>query len=348
MPSPPNTKANSKNRSIAVIGARSIAVIGGGAWGGALASSLATVGHKVAVLVRAEATADSLLKGQLPRLNNAPITPPTLATTDSRTALTGAEIVLIAVPVAASEAALDVITQHAPKNAIIGFTAKGLYGGDAGKEWLLLPELAARHAKQKPVMLCGPSFAVEVVAGKPCCLVSASTDANAAASIAELFAPTAIRVYVSNDALGVAVAASVKNVIAIAAGMLDALQLGSNSRAALITRGLAEATRLALALGGRMETMFGLAGAGDLILTATDTKSRNYSYGFALGRGETPAAVLAEGALTAAGLIQRAKQARVELPIIAAVDRVVNQQSSIADEIKALLARPAESEWKGG
>ena len=127
--------------------------------------------------------------------------------------------------------------------------------------------------------------------------------------------------------------------------MVDALSLGSNARAALITRGLAEATRLALVLGGRMETLFGLAGAGDLILTATDNTSRNYAYGFALAAGKPPPSALAEGMHSAARLVKRAGQGGVELPIIEAVNRVVNGTGNIQSEIAQLLARPADSEW---
>lgn len=324
-----------------------IAVIGGGAWGGALASTLAKRGHRVSILVRDDGLATALMQGRLPRLNNAPITPPAQATTDAESVLADAEIVLMVVPVAASAYALTAIKQHAMESAIVGMAAKGLYSkADGGDEALLQPELAKRHITQSPVMLCGPSFAIEVVAGKLCCLVAAATDTKAATSMASVFAGTPIRVYVSDDPIGVAVASSVKNVIAIAAGMLDALELGSNARAALITRGLAEATRLALALGGRKETLFGLAGAGDLLLTATDKKSRNYAYGLALAQGKPPAELLAEGVHTASRLLGRANKHGVELPIIAAVDRVVNQGSSIADEIKALLARPVDYEWK--
>ena len=325
----------------------SIAVIGGGAWGGALASILATRRHAVSVLVRDQSLAETLLAGRLPAVNNASITPPKLATTDPRIALADAEIILMVVPVAASEEALMAIKTHAKPNAIIGMAAKGLFGGASDTSGgMLLPELAHQHISHHCVMLCGPSFAVEVVAGKPCCLVAASTHADSAIALAGLFSGTPIRVYVSDDPIGVAVASSVKNVIAIAAGMLDALALGSNARAALITRGLAEATRLALALGGQRETLFGLAGAGDLLLTATDHKSRNYAYGFALAQGKPPAKLLAEGVHTASRLIARASAVGVELPIIAAVDRVVNQNASIADEIKALLARPADHEWR--
>lgn len=347
-----NDTNNTKNTSDT-----SIAVIGGGAWGGALASTLAQRGHRVSILVRDDGLARALMQGRLPRLNNVAITPPTQASTNAEAVLADAAIILMVVPVAASTYALNAIKQHAMESAIVGMAAKGLYSENSKNskandtdtpqpEALLQPELAGLHITQPPVMLCGPSFAIEVVAGKPCCLVAAASDTKAATSMANIFAGTPIRVYVSDDPIGVAVASSVKNVIAIAAGMLDALALGSNARAALITRGLAEATRLALALGGRRETLFGLAGAGDLLLTATDKKSRNYAYGLALAQGKPPAELLAEGVHTASRLVERANQAGVELPIIAAVDRVVNQGSSIADEIKALLARPADYEWK--
>jgi len=318
-----------------------LTVIGGGSWGSALASVLAGQGHDVTFLVRREAMADALMKGISPRLNDLPIAAPRLATTHPEEALAEAEAVLVVVPVAATIAALRLITEYAPSDAVVALTAKGL---DA-ETGALQTELADQHLGREIVMLCGPSFADETAAGKPCCLVAASTHDEKAQAIASLFHASTIRVYTSRDPIGVAVASSSKNVIAIAAGITAALGLGDNARAALIVRGLAESTRLALALGGQQETLFGLAGVGDMILTCTDTHSRNYSYGVALGLGQAPGMALAEGARTAASVARRAEKMGVETPIISAINRVVNDGADIKTEIQALLARPVDQEW---
>ena len=318
-----------------------VAIIGGGAWGSALASQLARQAHEVSVLVRRQELADALAAGQAPLMGGQAITPPQLASTDAGAVLTGAEAVLVVVPVAATAEALALIKKHVPKTAPVALTAKGLDAASGA----LQPELALKHLGRGGVMLCGPSFADEVASEKPCCLVAAAERADDAAAIAALFHSTTIRVYTSDDPIGVAVGASVKNTIAIAAGIIGALGLGANARAALITRGLAEATRLALAVGGKRETLFGLAGVGDMLLSCTDAHSRNYAYGAALGRGAPPPSALAEGARTAASLAKRAAILGVDAPIIAAVARVVDANADIESEIEGLLARPVDQEW---
>lgn len=318
------------------------AVIGGGAWGSALASILSSQGHEVNILVKRSDMAKSLMAGQSPRLKNQPITPPHMATTDAAAALAGVYVILVVVPVAATAEALALIQKYAPNDAAVALTAKGLEAGTGD----LQPELAKKHLNRDIVMLCGPSFADEVAAGKPCCLVAASHEPSIAQRIAQLFSTSSVRVYTSTDPIAVAVASSVKNVIAIAAGITAALNLGDNARAALITRGLAETSRLALALGGRQETLFGLAGAGDMFLTCTDSHSRNYAFGVALGSGKPPSSDLAEGAKTVASLVARASSLGVETPITAAIDKVVNHHADITSEIKTLLSRPVDQEWR--
>ena len=318
-----------------------VAIIGGGAWGSALASQLARHAHEVSVLVRRQELADALMGGRAPLLDGLAITPPQLASTDAGAVLAGAEAVLVVVPVAATLAALSLIIKHAPAHVPVALTAKGLDAASGA----LQPELALEYLGRGGVMLCGPSFADAVALQKPCCLVAAAERADDATAIAALFHATTIRVYTSADPIGVAVGGSVKNTIAIAAGIVGALGLGANARAALITRGLAEATRLALAVGGKRETLFGLAGIGDMLLSCTDSHSRNYAYGEALGRGAPPPSALAEGARTAASLAKRAEILGVEAPIIAAVARVVNAGADIESEIKNLLARPVDQEW---
>jgi glycerol-3-phosphate dehydrogenase (NAD(P)+) len=154
-----------------------------------------------------------------------------------------------------------------------------------------------------------------------------------------------MRVYNSDDPIAVAVGGAVKNVIAIASGIITGLDLGDNARAGLMTRGLAEATRLAVAMGGKRETLFGLAGLGDMVLTCSGPHSRNFAFGLALGQGVQPSYKLAEGRHSCAVIARRAEKEGVDMPITIAVDRVVSGRGDISTEIKALMERPVDSEW---
>lgn len=198
--------------------------------------------------------------------------------------------------------------------------------------------------------LSGPSFALEVAQGLPCALTLASSDAAFAARAAAMLHGGRMRVYRSDDVIGVEIGGAVKNVLAIAVGICDGLGLGQNARAALITRGLAELARLGVALGGRAETVMGLTGAGDLILTATGDLSRNRRVGLALARGEPLAAIVAalghvaEGVHSAHATLARARDCGVEMPITAAVDAVLQGRLAPAQAVELLLARDPKSE----
>jgi len=313
-------------------------VLGGGAWGSALASVLATQNHEVAMLVRRQEMADRLEQGWSPVLEM-PMARPVLASTNSEKVLKDAEAVLVVLPVAATAMAADLLTHLAP-DMPVAWAAKGLLQGENA----LIPEYVSRLLAQPAVMLSGPSFADEVAAGKPAALVAASADAGAALHISSLFQHSTIRVYTSDDPVGVAVGGAVKNVIAIAAGIITGLGLGDNARAAVITRGLAEAARFALKLGGRRETLFGLAGLGDMTLTCSGPHSRNFAYGLALGEKRELPGKLAEGARSADVIARRAAAEGVEMPITAAVANVL-AGADIQREITRLMARPVDSEW---
>ena len=321
--------------------AQPIAVLGGGAWGSALASALVTAGHDVRIWVRRQDMATALMQGRSPVLEMA-IRPPRLATTVLEEAVSGVAAVLNVLPVSTTPEAITMLAPLIdPKTPVI-WAAKGLVSGaDA-----LIPEVAAEHWDNPSVMLSGPSFADEVVAGKPAAIVAAATDHDQALAIAGLFAGSMIRVYASPDPVGVAVGGAVKNVIAIASGMISGLGLGDNARAALLTRGLAETTRFAVALGGRPETLFGLAGVGDMTLSCASPHSRNFALGMALGQGKAPSGKLAEGRYSAAVIARRASHLGVDMPITAAVARVLEDGASITTEIERLLSRPVESEWR--
>ncbi|MCE2517873.1 MAG: NAD(P)H-dependent glycerol-3-phosphate dehydrogenase [Alphaproteobacteria bacterium] len=320
---------------------RRVAVIGGGAWGSALASALAQNGHDVRILTRRDDLATALEHGTSPALDGLAITAPSRASTDPAVVLDAVDAVVMVVPVSATASSLAQLRPYLPEGAPVAFAAKGLEPQDN----TLICDYAAGAITNPVVMLSGPSFADEVAMGKPAGLVSASRHDHAARLIAGLFTGSNIRVYTSDDPSGVAVGGAVKNVIAIASGITAGLKLGDNARAALLTRGLAEAARLALALGGRQETLFGLAGLGDMTLTCSGPHSRNFAYGLALGEGRVPDGKLAEGRHSCAVIARRAALAGVEMPITEAVARVVAGDGDIMEEITQLMARPADSEW---
>ena len=321
---------------------KKIAVIGGGAWGSAIATALVETGQDVGVLTRRADLAESLLAGVSPALDNMKITPPSRAGVDPKAIVSGADAVIMVVPVRATEASLNAMKPFLDSSCPIAFAAKGFVPGVDD----LLPHVAQNLIDNPLVMFSGPSFADEVAKGLPAALVAASDDSAAANHIAGLFSNSVMRVYTSDDPIGIAVGGAVKNVIAIASGITAGLGLGDNARAALMTRGLAEATRLAVAMGGQAETLFGLAGLGDMALTCSGPHSRNFAYGLALGQGQAPSGQLAEGQYSSSVIARRAKAENVDMPITMAVDRVVSGKADLAEEIKALLARPAAQEWR--
>lgn len=319
-----------------------IAVIGGGAWGSAIASSLVTCGHDVGVLTRRQDLATALLKGRSPSLHDMDIAAPARAGVDAQAMVSGCDVVMMVVPVRATEASLDAIKPFISADCPIAFAAKGFVPGADD----LIPHVAKRRVDNPLVMFSGPSFADEVAKGLPAALVAGAEHPDAAAHIAGLFSGGSMRVYTSADPIGVAVGGAVKNVIAIASGIVAGLGLGDNARAALMTRGLAEATRLAVAMGGQAETLFGLAGLGDMALTCAGPHSRNFAFGLALGQGQAPSGQLAEGQYSSAVIARRAAAEGVDMPITMAVDRVLSGKADLTAEIKDLLARPAAQEWR--
>ena len=320
-----------------------LVIMGGGSWGGALADQLARAAQPVTVLVRSSETAAALRAGRLPRLGDAPLSAGLDASTDPA-CLAGASAIFLVLPVSAHEEALGLIKSHARHNPPLILTAKGLVE-DAKRGGLFLPEwVAGKAADLSLAMLTGPSFADEVVAGKPAALVLAAAETALAARLAGLFEGSNLRLYHSDDLVGAALGGAVKNVMAIAAGITVGLGFGDNARAGLMTRALAETARLAAALGADRQTIYGLSGLGDLILSSAGPHSRNMAYGLALGRGETVPAALAEGRYAAARLARRAAFEGVEMPIAEMVDRLVNQQAGLMDCVAELLARQTGAE----
>jgi glycerol-3-phosphate dehydrogenase (NAD(P)+) len=323
-----------------------IAILGAGAWGTALAVALAGK-HTVVLWARDPALAAEMAS----RRRNARYLPeislPDAVTVTAESQLAGSDAVLIATPTSGLRDVLERARTLRPDQPLI-WACKGFEQASAKLPHQVVAELLGKRAACG--VLSGPSFALEVAQGRPTALTLASADAEFATRMARELHQTALRVYFSTDVMGVEIAGAVKNVMAIAAGIGDGLELGLNARAALITRGLAELTRLGVALGGRAETFMGLAGAGDLILTCTGNLSRNRRVGLLLAKGEPLAGILrqlghvAEGVHSARAVEALAAEKRVEMPITRAVCAVLFRGASPLEAVQQLLARDPREE----
>ncbi|MET3440701.1 glycerol-3-phosphate dehydrogenase (NAD(P)+) [Variovorax paradoxus] len=325
-----------------------ICVHGAGAWGTALAVNAATR-HEVTLWARDAAQADAISKARentryLPGLALPPAL--TVRAGDLRQAQAGAELVIVATPMAALRQQLTALRGT---TAPVAWLCKGVepaidnspatFGLLAHEIWAqVAPELLAG-------VLSGPSFAQEVAEGRPTALVAASPHAAVREALVEAFHGPALRVYANDDIVGVEVGGAVKNVLAIATGLCDGLALGLNARAALITRGLAEMTRFGLALGARAETFMGLSGLGDLVLTATGDLSRNRKVGLLLAQGHTLEQAVAslghvaEGVYCARTVVQRARGLGVEMPIAEGVVALLDGRLSPQEAVASLTGR---------
>jgi glycerol-3-phosphate dehydrogenase (NAD(P)+) len=318
-----------------------IAVLGAGAWGTALAAVLAAR-HDVALWARDPAQAEAMARTRrnaryLPEIE---LPPPLRVSADWPE---GAGLHIAATPVAG----LREVAARSLETPLV-WLCKGFESGTGLLPHEVLAEV--RGARAPGGALSGPSFALEVARGLPCALTLASPNAAFARSTAQALHGGRLRVYYSADLVGVEIGGALKNVMAIAVGIADGLALGQNARAALITRGLAEMTRLGVALGGKAHTLMGLAGAGDLILTATGDLSRNRRVGLALARGEALPEILrglghvAEGVHSAREALQRAARRRIDMPITAAVCAVLEGRLTPPQAVEMLLARDPKEE----
>ncbi len=324
-----------------------IVVLGAGAWGTALAISTATR-HATCLWARDEAQVEGMRAAGCNERYLAEVAlPPSLQiTSDLAAALAHAQgdgLIVIATPMAA----LREMLQRLPADARVWWLCKGFEASTGRLGHEVAREL--RPGAQVGV-LSGPSFALEVARGQPTALVAASADHALRQAAVEAFHTDSLRIYTSPDPVGVEVGGAVKNVLAIATGIADGLGLGLNARAALITRGLAEITRLGLALGARAETFMGLSGLGDLVLTATGDLSRNRKVGLRLAEGLALDQILrelghvAEGVYSASTVLRRAKAIGVEMPITEAVVQVLDGRSSARQAVLQLMSRDARSE----
>jgi glycerol-3-phosphate dehydrogenase (NAD(P)+) len=322
-----------------------LAVLGAGAWGTALAAALAAR-HKVSLWARDAAQAAEIGNARcnaryLPEI---PLPEALRVEGDFQRAVDGAGLLVAATPVAGLR---DLLGRLQGAKTPLIWLCKGFQ-----QEGAALPhEIVAASGLRAPSgALSGPSFALEVAKGLPCALTLASADGAFAAGTAALLHGGRLRVYHSDDLVGVEIGGAVKNVLAIAVGICDGLGLGQNARAALITRGLAELARLGVALGGRAETVMGLTGAGDLILTATGDLSRNRRVGLELAAGQPLDKIVstlghvAEGVRSAHATLARAKAAGVDMPITLAVDAVLQGKLTPPQAVERLLARDPKAE----
>ncbi len=321
-----------------------IGVVGAGAWGTALANVAAADGEEV-LLWALEAEAVEAINATHENslfLPGVALSPSIRATTDFAD-LDACDALLIVAP---AQHLRSVLGRTPPGKPLV-LCAKGIEAGTG----LLMAEVAREVRPEAPVaVLSGPTFAHEVARGLPTAITLASTDAQIGKAIAARIARPAFRPYLSDDVTGAEIGGAVKNVLAIGCGVAEGAGLGLNARAALISRGFAEMTRFGLARGARAETLAGLSGLGDLVLTCSSTNSRNFSLGKGLGEGQPASELLAnrrtvaEGAFTAPVLRDAAREAGVDMPIVEAVCALIEDQAPVRTVVEALLARPLRPE----
>lgn len=330
-----------------------IAILGAGAWGTALAIVLARNGHRTVLGARRGELLAEMIRA---RENSAYLPgvaiPQNVELTDAwPDAVAQASVIVMAIPSRYARTAMMHIASAIRPESILVSATKGIEEASLATMTTMLAEVAP-HARAYAA-LSGPGFAAEVARGKPAALVVASREEGAAREVQHLFASPALRVYRSEDVTGVEVAGAAKNVVAIAAGISDGLDLGSSARAAVITRGLAEIARLVEAAGGKRETVMGLAGLGDLVLTCTGDLSRNRSLGMKIGADggfKLPAAhedgrPVAEGIVNAHSVKMLSQHHRIEMPIVDAVYRTLYEAEPPKAMVDELLSRALKSEF---
>jgi glycerol-3-phosphate dehydrogenase (NAD(P)+) len=331
---------------------KNIAIIGAGSWGTALASSLAHLGHKVTLWAYEIEVAESIRARHENELFMPGFKlPETVAAThELDRALADAEIVLTVVPSHVCRSVYEQMLPHLrPEMAFVSGT-KGIDTERRLRMSEVIRQVVGKRFAPRLTVLSGPSFALEVARGDPTAVVIASEDHAAARLVQREFSSRTLRLYTSDDVVGVELGGAVKNIIAIAAGVVEGLGLGHNPTAALITRGLAEMTRLAYTAGARRETLAGLAGMGDLVLTCTGHLSRNRSVGVELGKGRQlaeivgPMRMVAEGVNTAKAAAALAAEKGVEMPITRQVNRILDGEISPREAIRELMERILKDE----
>jgi len=322
-----------------------ISVLGGGAWGTALAQTCARAGRDVTLWEYDAANAEHLASKRESRFLPGVRLEDAIKVTRDLTAAARADAILLVVPAQALRAVVKSLAQTVPDRTPLIACAKGIEHGTHKFMTEIIAECAARAT---PAILSGPSFAADVARGLPTAVTIAASDAGIAGALAHAINSGTFRPYHSTDVRGVELGGATKNVLAIAAGIVTGRGLGASALAAMTTRGFAELVRFGKACGAKTETMMGLSGLGDLILTCSSPQSRNFSLGVALGKGEPPDSAahgkLAEGFFTAPVLLEMARAKNVEMPISAAVAAVLAGKLSVDAAIESLLTRPIKSE----
>ncbi|MCH7937306.1 MAG: NAD(P)-dependent glycerol-3-phosphate dehydrogenase [Proteobacteria bacterium] len=328
---------------------KNIAIIGAGAWGTALAMVARRAGRNV-ILQAHEPEVAEAINGSHENslfLPGVALDPEIRATNDPGEAAADADAVLLAVPAQFLRAVLAGLSGDLPSRAPVVICAKGIEQGTLA----LMSEIAGEVVPQAPVaVLSGPTFAAEVALDRPTAVTLACGDEALGVGLSEALGTSRFRIYRSDDIVGAQVGGAVKNVLAIGCGIVEGRGLGENAKAALITRGLSEIVRLGLAKGAKAETLMGLSGIGDLVLTCNAMQSRNFSLGVALGQGEALDGILAartsvaEGVFSAASVSELAGSLSVDMPLSVAVDGILNHFADIDATIEGLLARPAGAE----
>ena len=321
---------------------KSVAVIGAGAWGTALAGAAVRAGREVVLYARDAASAAQIAATRKnPRLPEVRLDASVGVTGDIAQAAR-ADIILLATPAQNLRAAVAALAPHLARATPVIATAKGI---ERGTHKFMTEVIAEAAPDAVPAILSGPSFAEDVARGLPTAVTMAAGDETLARALVQALGSSTFRPYHTTDVRGVEIGGAAKNVLAIAAGIVAGRKLGASAQAALTTRGFSELMRLGRACGARSETMAGLSGLGDLILTCSSPQSRNLALGIALGRGEPwPREKLAEGEFTAPVLIELAASQDVDMPVSNAVAAILRGAVTIDEAIESLLTRPFKAE----
>ena len=332
---------------------KQLAVIGAGSWGTALSIVAARAGHDVRIWARSRTIVEAINRDHLNcvYLPDVPIPDRVAASTEFDEALDGTELVILAAPSHATRELLEMMGPALHSEMTLVSATKGIEIATGKRMSEVARDVVGNELASKFVCLSGPSFAREVLAGHPTAIVAASLDSNSSTVVQSTLSFENLRLYTNDDLAGTELGGSLKNIMAIAAGMVAGLGFGWNSIAALITRGLAETTRLALKAGGRVETLMGLAGLGDLVLTCTGDLSRNRFVGQELGRGQSLTDIMAgmtevaEGVKTTQAVRRLAARMNVEMPITEEVYQVLYEGKAPRDAAAELMNRPLRGEW---
>ncbi len=326
-----------------------ISVIGAGSWGSALAQTIASRGESVTLWTRCPELAAQINAAHVNKkyLTGLSLNHNIIATSELETAL-NSDILLMVTPAQAMRQILsDMQPFIRPKHRLV-LCSKGIEL-DTG---MLMSDVVGDILPQTPVaILSGPNFAHEIAVGKPAATTLACTDEQIALTLQKAIASANFRPYISNDIIGAQIAGALKNIIAIACGIAHGLDMGESARASLVTRGLAEISRLGVAMGASQKTFLGLCGVGDMMLTCSSEKSRNFSLGYALGQGNTLEQIMSnrqnvtEGIHTAKAAIKLANKYNVEIPIASAVNKCLNEGLPIKQALKEMLTRPLGCEF---